>query len=338
MLKKDSERRHTLAQFMSDYSEQIIDTWMHGIIASMDSAEVVVTMHMLETLLDGMREFLLKKETKHIQDALDEIRCLLDYDTAKISQVNMAIFTFSDSIQPVLRRLDIKPHWMFALSNLIQSAVQTAISLLSPDVSAQLHVQDVASMATSVGQRTSVSRESGQSEIELVDSSRPPSREERREERKEYLNNIIDTNDKLREKLIAAQEELKQHLISGIAQTQSMRDMAAATATFMSALRGSPWRGTYPPMSNGLLPRNNTSASSPTHKNHKIVANHMMDGHLSREIPRSISLSLISIIGCAPLNSFVHLMAKPNQLQNLLNLPMLKAQKPPRCSTKQQPR
>ncbi|RCN43997.1 hypothetical protein ANCCAN_10024 [Ancylostoma caninum] len=270
MLKKDSERRHTLAQFMSDYSEQ-------------------VTMHMLETLLDGMREFLLKKETKHIQDALDEIRCLLDYDTAKISQVNMAIFTFSDSIQPVLRRLDIKPHWMFALSNLIQSAVQTAISLLSPDVSAQLHVQDVASMAPSVGQRTSVSRESGQSEIELVDSSRPPSREERREERKEYLNNVIDTNDKLREKLIAAQEELKQHLISAIAQTQSMRDMAAATATFMSALRGSPWRSTYPPMSNGLLPRNNATASSPTHKNHKIVANHMIDGHMSRSTEELIA-------------------------------------------------
>ncbi|KHJ78817.1 hypothetical protein OESDEN_21558 [Oesophagostomum dentatum] len=191
----------------------------------------------------------------------------------------MAIFTFSDSIQPVLRRLDIKPHWMFALSNLIQSAVQTAIQILSPDVSEQLHVQDVASMATSVGQRTSVSRESGQSEIELVESSRPPSREERREERKEYLNNIIDANDKLREKLIAAQEELKQQLISGIAQTQSMRDMAAATASFMSAWRGAPWRGTYPPMNNGIVSR--TNSSSPT-KNHKIVANHMMDGHVSR--------------------------------------------------------
>ncbi|KAK6048282.1 hypothetical protein COOONC_14212 [Cooperia oncophora] len=226
---------------------------MRGIIASMDSAEVVVTMHMLETLLDGMREFLLKKETKHIQDALDEIRCLLDYDTSKISQVNMAIFTFSDSIQPVLRRLDIKPHWMFALSNLIQSAVQTAISLLSPDVSAQLHVQD---LSTSVGQRTSVSRESGQSELEIVDSSRPPSREERREERKEYLNSIIDANDKLREKLIAAQEELKQHLISGIAQTQNMREMAAATTSLVSSAltngmttnwRGAPYRSTYPP-------------------------------------------------------------------------------------------
>ncbi|XGW12010.1 hypothetical protein V3C99_013020 [Haemonchus contortus] len=286
MLKKDSERRHTLAQFMSDYSEQIIDTWMRGIIASMDSAEVVVTMHMLETLLDGMREFLLKKETKHIQDALDEIRCLLDYDTAKISQVNMAIFTFSDSIQPVLRRLDIKPHWMFALSNLIQSAVQTAISLLSPDVSAQLHVQDVAT----VGQRTSVSRESGQSEMEIVDSSRPPSREERREERKEYLNNIIDANDKLREKLIAAQEELKQYLISGIAQAQNMRDMAATASSLVSTAltngmtvnswRGAPYRSTYPPVGYPPISPRSGSLGSPT-KNHKIVPNHL-DGHISR--------------------------------------------------------
>ncbi|WKX93123.1 hypothetical protein Q1695_010844 [Nippostrongylus brasiliensis] len=292
MLKKDSERRHTLAQFMSDYSEQIIDTWMHGIITSMDSTEVVVTMHMLETLLDGMREFLLKKETKHIQDALDEIRCLLDYDTAKISQVNMAIFTFSDSIQPVLRRLDIKPHWMFALSNLIQSAVQTAISLLSPDVSAQLHVQDV---ATSVGQRTSVSRESGQSEIEIADTSRPPSREERREERKEYLNTIIDANDKLREKLIAAQEELKQHLISGIAHTQHMRDMAATTNSLISGAlnsvntghwRGAPLRSTYPPM--GTPPRT-AIANSPSHKNHKIIGNHTIDGHITRSTEELIA-------------------------------------------------
>ncbi|VDM72239.1 unnamed protein product, partial [Strongylus vulgaris] len=89
-------------------------------------------------------------------------------------------------------------------------------------------------MSTSLGQRTSVSRESDPSELEVANSSRPPSREERREERKEYLNTIIDTNDKLREKLIEAQEELKQQLISGIAQTQSMRDMAAATASLMS--------------------------------------------------------------------------------------------------------
>ncbi|VDM59470.1 unnamed protein product [Angiostrongylus costaricensis] len=292
MLKKDSERRHTLAQFMSDYSEQIIDTWMRGIIASMDSVKVVsiqVTTHMLETLLDGMREFLLRKETRHIQDALDEIRCLLDYDTAKISQVNMAIFTFSDSIQPVLRRLDIKPHWMFALSNLIQSAVQTAISLLSPDVSAQLHVQDAATLVTYLGPRTSVSRESGQSEIEIADSSRPPSRDERREERREYLNAITEANDKLREKLIAAQEELKQHLISGIAQTQNMRDMAASCAlssALYSGWRGAPLRSTYPPFSNGTLPRFD-AISSPIHKNHKI--NHTVDGHMSRATEELVS-------------------------------------------------
>ncbi|KJH42010.1 hypothetical protein DICVIV_12012 [Dictyocaulus viviparus] len=299
---------------------QIIDTWMRGIISSMDSVEVVVTTHMLETLLDGMREFLLKKETKHIQDALDEIRCLLDYDTSKISQVNMAIFTFSDSIQPVLRRLDIKPHWMFALSNLIQSAVQTAISLLSPDVSAQLHnvkdfwrsflfkVQDVTAMNT-IGPRASVSRESGQSEIEIADISRPPSRDERRDERREYLNTIIDDNDKLREKyvnqdfssyflslqLIVAQEELKQQMISSIAQVQHLRDMAATTSGFMSSAlssayyggwRGAPWRGTYLPMSNGALPHTATM-ESPSHKNHRI--NYAIEGHISRTTEELIS-------------------------------------------------
>ncbi|KAK6015456.1 hypothetical protein OSTOST_19118 [Ostertagia ostertagi] len=165
-------------------------------------------MHMLETLLDGMREFLLKKETKHIQDALDEIRCLLDYDT-----LNMAIFTFSDSIQPVLRRLDIKPHWMFALSNLIQSARPNRHLPAQPGrVSAQLHVQDV---TTSVGQRTSVSRESGQSELEIVDSSRPPSREEKREERKEYLNSASSTRTiKAEEKGACGLFHFSRHLVA----------------------------------------------------------------------------------------------------------------------------
>uniref|UniRef100_A0A1I7XTP6 Protein kinase domain-containing protein n=1 Tax=Heterorhabditis bacteriophora TaxID=37862 RepID=A0A1I7XTP6_HETBA len=295
MLKKDSERRHTLAQFMSDYREEIIEMWMSCVTTSMDNAPVVVsnfpfyfwsslkysyfqvTTHMLETLLNGMREFILKKENKHIQDALDDIRGQLDYETAKISQVNLAIFTFADSIQPVLRsRLDIKPHWMFALSNLIQSAVQAAISLLSPDVSAQLHVQDVATISSSLGQRPSVSRESGPSEGELVDS-RPPSREER----KEYLTIILEENEQLREKLISAQQELRQHLLSGIARTQRMRNMSVPGL----------WRNTYPPTSNtGMVVDNNTSSTFVPlgQKNHKIILP-PGEGHISRSTEDLIS-------------------------------------------------
>lgn len=43
---------------------------------------------MLEKLLDGMRDFLLKKDNTQMQRMIDDIRVLLDYDTAKVAQVS----------------------------------------------------------------------------------------------------------------------------------------------------------------------------------------------------------------------------------------------------------
>ncbi|PIO57335.1 hypothetical protein TELCIR_21258, partial [Teladorsagia circumcincta] len=89
--------------------------------------------------------------------------------------------------------------------------------------------------------------------------------------------------------LIAAQEELKQHLISGIAQAQNMREMAATASSLVSTAltngvtatwRGAPYRSTYPPTGFPPLSPRSGSLGSPT-KNHKIIPNHM-DAHISR--------------------------------------------------------
>ncbi|VDL66266.1 unnamed protein product [Nippostrongylus brasiliensis] len=67
-----------------------------------------------------------------------------------------------------------------------------------------------------------------------------------------------------------------------------MRDMAATTNSLISGAlnsvnaghwRGAPLRSTYPPM--GTPPRT-AIANSPSHKNHKIIGNHTIDGHITR--------------------------------------------------------
>lgn len=229
MLQKDSERRRSLAAFMQDYKDMIIDSWSTLLIQQSDT-ELVVTVCMLEMLLEGMREFLLKKDNTKMQTMIDEIRGLLDYDSPKIAQINLALYHFSDSIQPVLRRLDIKPHWMFALSNLITSAVQNAISILSPDLSLLLHAQDNLPSTSSIA----AVRNSSLSEGEALMESRPPSREERvREDRKE-LRTLQEENENLIERLLQVERELNAQLKSGLTRANRFRDFAM-------------YRNTYPP-------------------------------------------------------------------------------------------
>uniref|UniRef100_A0A8R1HZL4 mitogen-activated protein kinase kinase kinase n=1 Tax=Caenorhabditis japonica TaxID=281687 RepID=A0A8R1HZL4_CAEJA len=234
MLQKDSERRRSLGQFMLDYKELIIDSWSTVLIKQSDTV-LVVTVNMLEMLLDGMRDFLLKKDNTKMQKMIDDIRALLDYDTTKIGQINLALYHFSDSIQPVLRRLDIKPHWMFALSNLITSAVQCAISILSPDLSVLLHAQDLPSNLPSTSSIAAAGiRNSSLSEGEVLIDSRPPSREERiREDRKE-LRALQEENESLYEKLLHSERELNATLRSSLQRASRYRDFAL-------------YRNTYPP-------------------------------------------------------------------------------------------
>lgn len=138
---------------------------------------------------------------------------------------------------------------MFALSNLIQQAVQTAISIHSPDMSVLLHVEDVPtpSSAAPTNQRTSLSRESGHSEVEGMDS-RPPSREDRRELQNE-LRGIHHDNDNLLEQLVQSEKELNEVLKSSLARTLRLKELYA-------------YRHTYPPTSvpgKLILPTNHYS-------------------------------------------------------------------------------
>ncbi|GMT16299.1 hypothetical protein PFISCL1PPCAC_7596 [Pristionchus fissidentatus] len=215
MLRKDSERRHTLVKFMEDNAGQIVEEWFIHLRSLPENVggAMAVTKGMLDSLLNGMRQYLLKKDTP-LQLAIDDIRGQLEFDLASISQINTALYTFSEAMQPVLRKLIIKPHWMFALDNLIRSAVQAAVSIINPDMSAILQVQDVTERSRGI------SRESF-SEGDMPDetaSSRPSSaaaiREERRNERwsntssSAVYKQLQEENSRLHEELMETERKL----------------------------------------------------------------------------------------------------------------------------------
>ncbi|KAM7383136.1 hypothetical protein PAMP_002818 [Pampus punctatissimus] len=55
-----------------------------------------------------------------------------------LNSMQAVLFSFQDAVKKVLRQQQVKPHWMFALDNLLRQAVQDAITVLLPELQLQL--------------------------------------------------------------------------------------------------------------------------------------------------------------------------------------------------------
>jgi mitogen-activated protein kinase kinase kinase 5 len=67
-----------------------------------------------------------------LKNDLDQLKKELDFDSTAIDHLHYALYKFQDAVIAVLRNVSIKPHWMFALDNLVKSAVHAGLMILSP--------------------------------------------------------------------------------------------------------------------------------------------------------------------------------------------------------------
>ncbi|GLH08065.1 Serine/threonine-protein kinase Tao [Gryllus bimaculatus] len=135
LLKKDSQRRMTLSRVLSQDGRKICDLWLKNIHLH---GETVLTMSHLETLIHGLKDYISNQNRESIESAIHTLKEELDFDAAAINQLHYAIYLFQDAVNVVLRYHSIKPHWMFALDNLVRNAVQAAITVLSPELGANI--------------------------------------------------------------------------------------------------------------------------------------------------------------------------------------------------------
>lgn len=84
--------------------------------------------------MGGLKDYIMEQNSEVIGTAIRTLKEELDFDAAAINQLHFAIYFFQESVNEVLRLHSIKPHWMFALDNLVRTAVQAAITVLSPGI------------------------------------------------------------------------------------------------------------------------------------------------------------------------------------------------------------
>lgn len=140
-LKKDSQRRATLSKVLMLDESKICEIWEKKINA--DQNFIAIRNSDLVLLIRGLRDYISNENEKHLEATINELKQKLDNDTVALDHLHLALYSFQDAVVYALRLHCIKPHWMFALDNLVKRAVQAAVTIFSPELGANLADKDL---------------------------------------------------------------------------------------------------------------------------------------------------------------------------------------------------
>ncbi|XP_062395311.1 mitogen-activated protein kinase kinase kinase 5 [Sardina pilchardus] len=135
LLRKDSERRATLHRVLTEYIDSVVRNVQDSLPKSDDPS---FTAEHISELIGCLRENIRSPDKKHLTNSLLKLRSTLLNAAVPLTLLQTVLFSFQDAVKKVLRQQQVKPHWMFALDNLLRQAVQDAITVLLPELKVQL--------------------------------------------------------------------------------------------------------------------------------------------------------------------------------------------------------
>nr|XP_034972406.1 mitogen-activated protein kinase kinase kinase 15 isoform X3 [Zootoca vivipara] len=134
LLRKDSERRAILYKILKEEQNQVASNLKECVAQS--SEELHLSVAHIKQIIGILRDFIRSPEHRVMASTISKLKIDLDFDSTSINQIHLVLFGFQDAVNKVLRNHLIRPHWMFAMDNIIRRAVQAAVTILIPELRA----------------------------------------------------------------------------------------------------------------------------------------------------------------------------------------------------------
>ncbi|XP_032633862.1 mitogen-activated protein kinase kinase kinase 15 isoform X1 [Chelonoidis abingdonii] len=134
LLMKDSERRAILYKILKEEQNKVASNLQECL--SQNSEELQLSVTHIKQIIGILRDFIRSPEHRVMASTISKLKVDLDFDSTSINQIHLVLFGFQDAVNKVLRNHLIRPHWMFAMDNIIRRAVQAAVTILIPELQA----------------------------------------------------------------------------------------------------------------------------------------------------------------------------------------------------------
>ncbi|TFK13395.1 protein spinster-like protein 2 [Platysternon megacephalum] len=132
LLKKDSERRATLHQILTEEQPSIVAALQEAQSQSREGGRL--SSEHIAQLVSCLKSYIRSPSRRQLSQDLLGLQAPLQAEGLSLHHVQVPLFSFQDTVKQLLRQHQIKPHWMFALDNLMGQAVQAAFTILMTEL------------------------------------------------------------------------------------------------------------------------------------------------------------------------------------------------------------
>ncbi|CAK6440816.1 unnamed protein product [Pipistrellus nathusii] len=129
LLHQESQRRAMLAEVLKQELPQLAeDLWLE------QEQDPRLSRNLVEQLLHCLGAHIHTPNRRQLAQELRALQGQLRAQGLEPALLHGPLFAFPDAVKQILRRRQIRPHWMFVLDSLLSRAVRAALAVLSPGV------------------------------------------------------------------------------------------------------------------------------------------------------------------------------------------------------------